>query len=78
MILLSAAIVYDCGEFVDILLGSDYEEMTPDSQNRRPFSYACQVNEIDWMSQIFSKITIENVNFVDKTAALLLLILGTQ
>lgn len=66
MIPLSAAIVYDCEKLVDILLSGDYEVMTPDSQNRTPFSYACQVNQIDWIDRIYKKITIENINLVDK------------
>lgn len=66
MIPLTAAIVYDCPKLVDILLDGDYEAMMPDLQNRTPFSYACQVDEKDWISRIYSKITVENANLVDK------------
>lgn len=65
MIPLSAAIVYDCKNLVNKLLNDNYELMLPDKQNRTPFSYACQVNEKEWMEFLFPRITPQNLNLVD-------------
>lgn len=63
---LSTAIIFDCEEIVKILINGNYEVMTPDLQNRTPFSYACQINQIEWILKIYSKITPQNANLVDE------------
>lgn len=66
MIPISVSIVFNCEQLVNYILDDHYEVMIPDGQNRTPFSYACQANQIDWMNKINSQITLQNANLVDK------------
>lgn len=64
-VLLSAAIITENKELVEILLRGNYECEKRDKNKRTPFIYACIADNIEWMKKISGKISLDNANIID-------------
>lgn len=66
MIPLSVALVKNIPEFYKILISSRFDVHKADKNGRTPFMYACKVDLIEPMNDIFKLITLSHANLKDK------------